>query len=410
MQTAAPRQHQTGTATGHEEAPGFGGRRPSVLIVDDSQANLAHLARILDAQGLEPRRFTRGRPALASAQVDPPDVILLDIEMPEMDGFAVCESLKANERLSKIPVIFISGLSDTHGIVQAFSLGGADYVTKPFQDEEVTARVWTHLRIRSLQRQLSAQNERLEVEVSERTRELADANQRLQELGRLKGDFVKMISHEIRTPANGVLGIGQLVFDLCPPSADLETYRQHFNHSSVRLINLIEDATLIADLVTLTQKAGAPTPFAVILSRLRARLRELVIALDDEVASASILVHGDPELLLRAMTTMMRLAATFSVERNTVRLTLAAGDGILRLQLRLDALSLAGSDVDRFFEIESLARSSSRAEPLGLAPVVAHKIIAALGGALRLVKDEGNSGLLEARLPTALPENQAAGE
>ena len=192
----------------------------SILIVDDTPALATLMMRMLTERGYNSRSALSGKLALQAARTDPPDLILLDINMPEMSGYEVCEQLKADAALKDIPVIFISGLNDAIDKVKAFRVGGVDYVTKPFQFEEVHARVETHLRIRSLQLQLSEQNDQLEHRVEERTRELAKAYERLQELGRLKNDFLSMISHEIRTPANGVLGVGNLVLDLCPASED----------------------------------------------------------------------------------------------------------------------------------------------------------------------------------------------
>ena len=180
---------------------------PGILIVDDAVANLELLSVMLQERGYEPRPVPSGKLALLAAQADPPDLILLDVNMPEMDGFEVCARLKAEPALKDIPVIFLSAFAETLDKVRAFSLGAVDYVTKPFQVDEVEARVRTHLAIRSLQRQLSERNEDLERLVAERTQELAQAYEQLLGLDRLKADLLQMISHEIRTPVNGVLGV-----------------------------------------------------------------------------------------------------------------------------------------------------------------------------------------------------------
>jgi DNA-binding response OmpR family regulator len=128
---------------------------PSILIVDDVPANLELLAGILREHGYEPRPVPSGELALVAAKTDPPDLILLDINMPEMDGFEVCARLKADEALKHIPVLFLTAFAETADKVKAFSMGAVDYITKPFQLEEVSARVDTHLRLRRLQRELS---------------------------------------------------------------------------------------------------------------------------------------------------------------------------------------------------------------------------------------------------------------
>ncbi len=133
----------------------------NVLLVDDTPANLQVLGGMLKEQGCIVRPVPSGKLAIRFAEADPPDIILLDIMMPEMDGYEVCRRLKQMERLKNIPIIFISALHETDDKVKAFSAGGVDYISKPFQFEEVEARVTTHLNIRRLQVQLESQNQQL---------------------------------------------------------------------------------------------------------------------------------------------------------------------------------------------------------------------------------------------------------
>ena len=143
------------------------GYPPNILIVDDLPANALLLSKMLTARGYHVRPVLSGKLALQAARTEPPDLILLDITMPEMNGYEVCEQLKADTVLKDIPVIFISALDQPEEKVKAFRVGGVDYVTKPFQLEEVQARVETHLKIHSLQRRLCTQNENLEQLVAE---------------------------------------------------------------------------------------------------------------------------------------------------------------------------------------------------------------------------------------------------
>src|ERR1700744_5362206 len=119
----------------------------SIMVVDDQPANLRLLEDMLKVEGYKIRSFPRGRLALAAAAQNPPDLFLLDINMPEMNGYEVCEQLKSNPELSDAPVIFLSALSANEDKVRAFQTGGADYITKPFQLEEVQARIQTHLKL-----------------------------------------------------------------------------------------------------------------------------------------------------------------------------------------------------------------------------------------------------------------------
>lgn len=138
----------------------------SILIVDDNPANLRLLSHLLTGHGYNVRAVTGGERALASAELHPPDLVLLDIRMPEIDGFEVCRRLKGNVKTLAAPVLFISALDDIGDKMSAFAAGGVDYITKPFQMEEVLARVETHLALRRLQRSLEEANRRMEQELA----------------------------------------------------------------------------------------------------------------------------------------------------------------------------------------------------------------------------------------------------
>src|SRR5437764_7713815 len=137
--------------------------RASILVVDDTPANLQVLAGMLKDRGYKVRPVPSGKLALLAAGRDPPDLILLDINMPEMSGYEVCEQLKADDNLKRIPVIFISALTEQLDKVKAFAIGGVDYLTKPFQMEELHARVETHLKLRRMQIELEEYSRQLEL-------------------------------------------------------------------------------------------------------------------------------------------------------------------------------------------------------------------------------------------------------
>jgi len=149
--------------------------RGSILIVDDGPENLRVLSELLRSEGYLTRPVSDGDLALQAAAADPPDLILLDIMMPGMDGFEVCRQLKKDTRLRDIPVVFLSAMDDVADKVKAFSVGGVDYVSKPFQFPEVRMRVENHLRLRRLQVELEVKNRRLVDLVSEQVREISDS-------------------------------------------------------------------------------------------------------------------------------------------------------------------------------------------------------------------------------------------
>jgi PleD family two-component response regulator len=144
--------------------------RGNILLVDDTPNNLRLLSAMLTEQGYEVRRVVSGQMALKTTQANPPDLVLLDIKMPDMNGYEVCQRLKADVETQDIPVIFISALDEVLDKMKAFAVGGVDYISKPFSEEEVFARVENILTIRKLQQQLKL----LEVKYAEREADYQD--------------------------------------------------------------------------------------------------------------------------------------------------------------------------------------------------------------------------------------------
>jgi putative two-component system response regulator len=149
--------------------------KATIMVVDDTPANLKLLEEMLRTQDYRVVQFPRGIMALKAAAKNPPDLILLDIMMPEMDGFEVCRKLKADENLKHIPVLFISALDGTDDKIKAFAAGGLDYVTKPFQEAEVLARVKTHIELHQVRRKLKELNLYLADQVEQQVKEIADS-------------------------------------------------------------------------------------------------------------------------------------------------------------------------------------------------------------------------------------------
>ena len=239
-----------------------------ILVVDDTPANLRLLVQLLTEQGYKPRPCPNGKLAIAGVQLSIPDLILLDINMPDLNGYEVCQQLKANPKTCQIPVIFISALGETLDKVKAFGVGGVDYITKPFQAEEVLARVSIHLQIHHLQRQLEKTN-------SEQAKQLAEQNIQLQEINRALmqanqtlsvqyeklqqsqlqivqtekmaslGNLVAGIAHEVNNPIgflNGSINNAKdYVQDLL---GHLALYQEHYPHPSIPIQDHAENIDL----------------------------------------------------------------------------------------------------------------------------------------------------------------------
>jgi diguanylate cyclase (GGDEF)-like protein len=183
--------------------PGIVTRKEDILVVDDTPENLRLLSSFLVNEGYNVRKALTGQMALTAMDTVLPDLILLDIMMPAMDGYQVCEKLKSNPKTAEIPVIFLSALNDAFDKVKAFTVGGADYITKPFQFEEVLARVRLQLALRSANLQNQKLNAELEARVEERTYQLQAANRELkreiQERKLLQTKMLNMALHDSLT-------------------------------------------------------------------------------------------------------------------------------------------------------------------------------------------------------------------
>jgi two-component system, sensor histidine kinase and response regulator len=166
-----------------------GANKDNILIVDDTPDNLRLLSSTLTERGYKVRSVINGAMALMGAQAAPPDLIMLDIKMPDMDGYAVCQRLKENPQTREIPVIFISALDEVFDKVKAFTSGGVDYIQKPFQIEEVLARIENQLTIRRLQVQLQAQNHQLQqtqVELEQALAQERSLKQQIEEMAAIE--------------------------------------------------------------------------------------------------------------------------------------------------------------------------------------------------------------------------------
>ncbi|VXD21789.1 response regulator [Planktothrix paucivesiculata] len=204
-----------------------------ILIVDDTPDNLRLLSKTLSEQGYEVQCAINGNLALMAVKHEPPDLILLDIKMPEMDGYEVCKRLKNQAETAEIPVIFLSALDDVFDKVKAFNVGGADYITKPFQVEEVFARIENQLTICRLQQQLQTKNIKLE-----------QLNQELQRSNRELEEFAYIVSHDLQQPLQTITGFAELLLALKSEinlEEEAEEYVTPILEEGIRMQELIQN-------------------------------------------------------------------------------------------------------------------------------------------------------------------------
>jgi two-component system, sensor histidine kinase and response regulator len=380
-----------------------------IMAVDDNPANLKLLEGMLRQQGYQVRSFPRGRLALAAAAENPPELILLDINMPEMTGYEVCERLKSDEKLAGIPVIFLSALGETEDKVKAFQSGGVDYVTKPFQLEEVQARVETHIELQRLQRALQVENDHLEEVVGLRTTELADANARLRVLDRTKSDFLNLISHEFRTPLNGLLGVGELLLEESCKGTEGDELRDLFERSRTRIIAILDDAMLLTQM----EMEGGAFPsnrlcldpilrVAIEQASALAHSRQVVL---QPVPSDLGFVLGEQDLLTRAMQSLIETAVKFSERGETVRLACQTVQDSIEVTIESRGLTIPDAAIPKFFDIFTIGEAVTPGGDLGLGPSVAFRILSLFGGSVKVANQIPAGIRLTVMLKTPLSSN-----
>jgi two-component system sensor histidine kinase/response regulator len=363
--------------------------RNQIMAVDDQPENLRLLEDMLRHRGYVVRSFPRGRLALAAASKNPPDLILLDINMPEMNGYEVCERLKEDERLAGIPVIFLSALDETEDKVKAFRSGGVDYIAKPFQVDEVQARVETHLGLNRLQRALQAQKDLLEDIVESRTRELRDAHARLTILDQAKTEFLNLISHELRTPLNGLIGIGDLILSEVESGAPGTELRGLFDQSRHRILAVIDDAMLVTQIQVEGEKfKPAPISLGLMWNRAVTEAGELASARQVILRRAPVeagepgLILGDSDLTVKALRALVETAVKFSNAGEAIRPVFEATPDFERLIIDSHGATLPAPVVAKFFDLLSISESDTAGGDVGLGPAVASRILSLFGGSI----------------------------
>jgi len=337
-----------------------------ILIVDDTPANLDVLVEMLEEQGYSARPVPSGFLALQSARVQPPDLILLDINMPEMNGYEVCQHLKADENLKDIPVIFISALHDTTDKVQAFDAGAVDYITKPFRFEEVKARVQTHLRTYRLQKELEQQYAAI------------------QKLEELKDNLTHMIVHDMASPIQTIGLVVDLVLDSVtgrdPQNVEVLARAADASRSLTEMVNSLLDISRMeagqmplhltdVDLCHLAEEAAETM-------HLLAGAKSIRLT----VQGPSVLLRADTALIRRVFVNLIGNALKFTPEGGEVILTTSASDGLARAEVHDSGMGIPEEYHERIFEkfaqVEAGHQRREHSSGLGLTfcrlAVVAH--------------------------------------
>ena len=375
--------------------------RANILVVDDTPANLRLLSGLLRDHGYEVRPAPSGELALKAAENDPPDAILLDINMPGMDGYEVCERLKANRKLCDIPVIFISALNETMDRVKAFGVGGVDYVTKPFQFEEVLARVRTHLELYRLQKNLGAL-------VDEQVKQIT----RLQRSEAI-ASFAGGIAHDFNNVLFAITGYTKMVKDELPEDTSVSEDLDRVLAAADRATNLVRQ---ILTFSRQTETEEKPVDIRLLVKEAIKFLQATMpatIEIKENVNECSDAVMADPtqlhqvimNLCTNAFHAMKESGGCLSIELATVK----AGQGSAPANPELPTgkyVKLTVSDTGCGMDSKTLSQvfdpfftTKAPGEGTGLGLAVIHGIVTDRGGEVEIQSMPGEGTTVQVYLP-----------
>jgi signal transduction histidine kinase len=360
----------------------------TILIVDDTPINLRVIVESLEGQGYQIVVATRGEEALKRASYVQPDLVLLDVMMPDLNGFEICRRLKAQPDTRDIPVIFMTSLASVDDKVTGFSVGAIDYVTKPLHVEEVRARIDTHLRLRAMQKELES-----------RTAELTTANEELEA-------FAYSVSHDLRAPLRAINGFTQILTERCGaslPSEGLDCLNK-VQFASKRMDLLIQDLLTYARTGRGSVRA-IPVPLAPLIEELRCTFGERLCATNArfEVVRPLATPLGDPTLIEQILMNLIDNALKYRRREATpeLRLSATALDDRVLIQLADNGIGMPLEYQEKIFQVFHRLHHEHEYPGTGIGLAIVYKAARAMGGEVTVESAPGQGSTFSVRLPAA---------
>lgn len=357
--------------------------RARILITDDVPANIKVLAQTLRAD-YEISVATTGEEALAAVVVNHPDLILLDVMMPEMDGYEVCQKLKANEVTRDILVIFVTAKADDQDEARGFEMGAVDYITKPFSKAVVRARIKTHLAFKQAKEALKAKNARI-----------LKQNQELREVAQLRDDVDQIVRHDLKSPLNQIISIPDILLNTMELQTEQEQMLRAVEESGYRMLDMINRSH---DIYKMERGTYELNPELVdILGVLKTIAYELRSQINYKKITLAFFYHGKPSTAEDSFTITGEKLLCYSMLSNLLKNAVEASPENECISIFLDKSAMSTIRInnkgsvpleilDKFFD---KCVTSNKLKGAGLGTYSAQLIVKTLGGDIQLDSSKG---------------------
>lgn len=325
-----------------------------VLIVDDDYNNLHFLGQLLKKNNCQIALADNAKKGFEILETNDIDMVLLDVMMPDMDGFEFCRILKRNPKYDNLPVLYITALTEVEEMERGFYFGASDYITKPFNIKILLSRIKTHLNLRLKTKQLENLNANLEKMVEERTCQLNKANEELRQLDQAKTEFLNIISHEIRTPLNGIMGATYMISKDCA------------NNKVAGIIDIMIGSVERLELFALnallyTNLRAGKYIFEPELLDIWDIVDESLHQIDESLKAKNLnvikkrnghpFIYGNRDLLVKCMTSIFTNSIRYSDEGNAINIFSERNNNNLSLTIRDNGTGFSEHYLKRLFDL-----------------------------------------------------------
>jgi len=389
----------------------------SILVVDDNALNLQLISSLLRTNSYKPVIANSGANALKYLEQKIPDLILLDIMMPEMDGFEVIKRLKENASYAEIPVIFLTAKSDVTDVVNGFRLGAVDFITKPFRSEEVLARIKTQLSLKQALKDLEQKNEtllKLNQQIENARLKLEQQAEQLENLDAQKNRFFSILAHDLRNPFSGFVGMTKILAENRQDMEDSEQeeFIQILDQTAVKVNKLLENLLKWAQL-QMGSLEYEKTQFPI-----REVAAECIDLKQEAIEHKRILVlneidprctvYADLQMTTTILRNLISNAIKFTKKDGIIKLdSMRLPDGKLQISVRDNGIGMTKVMVGKLFQLnEKISRPGTEGEEsTGLGLLLCKALAEKQNGELWADSEEGEGSVFNFTLPDAVLKN-----